>query len=743
MLSMLKQWQQCGALRAIDLALTRQIALLANEQQPAVLLAVALTSERSGHSHVCLDLVQALHPSPHRLLTLAAQTDELIGRIAIEPLRQQLAALRLDEWLAQLRQSVAVADHIADPPTAAAAPLILAGSEARPLLYLRRYWQCEQQIQQQIARRLQQPPTLPEPATLRPLLDALFPPPAAPYRIEGERQPDWQKLACAVAARSRFAIITGGPGTGKTTTVMGLLALLQGIQKLRDEAPLRIRLATPTGKAAARLNESIRGRMHEMAGLPAANLSAEMLTAQIPTQVETLHRLLGAAGESRHFHYHAGQPLAVDLVVVDEASMVDVELMAALLEALPPTARLVLLGDKDQLASVEAGYVLGDLCRDAEAGRYTAATRDWLQQASGEALPDRLIDAGGGVLSQAVAMLRYSHRFPPGGVIDQLATLVNGRALPTAAAATDYPRWEALRRLAHAAQQLEARQAVHQADESRGQQLELGFTDTPPASPRSTKKSAKSKGIGESLLVLLHQSQGDRGDEPWDEHVQNLLVNGYKPYLEQIKKQPQECGEAADEWAKKLLEKQRMFQLLVALRRGPWGGIALNRRIEQLLQDKRAISRSDQTPWYIGRPVMVTRNDYRLGLMNGDIGICVADHEGGRGHYRVVFKDPTGAIRWIAPSRLQGVETVFAMSVHKSQGSEFRHVALLLPDHKTPLLTRELIYTGITRASHQVTLIYGDHITVVEEGLARRVERASGLLSIDWSSEIGAGLRYE
>jgi hypothetical protein len=251
------------------------------------------------------------------------------------------------------------------------------------LLYLRRYWTYEQRIRAGIEARLSRPLTLPEDAT-RTLLDRLF-------AEENADTPPWQRIACALAARRAFAIVTGGPGTGKTTTVVRLLALLQGLALEAGGPPLRIRLAAPTGKAAARLNESIAG---QVASLPFDRLPGgeDALRPAIPTQATTLHRLLGTRPDSRHFRYHAGQPLPADIVVVDEASMIDVELMAALLEALRPDARLIMLGDKDQLASVEAGAVLGDLCRHAREAHYTPQTRAWLEGVTGARLPEDLVD---------------------------------------------------------------------------------------------------------------------------------------------------------------------------------------------------------------------------------------------------------------------------------------------------------------------------------------------------------------
>ncbi|MBI0548535.1 AAA family ATPase, partial [Dickeya dianthicola] len=246
--------------------------------------------------------------------------------------------------------------------------------------------------------------------------DALFPGDAAGAA-------NWQKLACALAAGSAFSIITGGPGTGKTTTVVKLLALLQSLALEQHGKPLRIRLAAPTGKAAARLNESIAGAI---AGLTLDGLAqGEAIREHINSEVVTLHRLLGSRPDTRHFRHHADNPLMLDVLVVDEASMVDLEMMAALLAAMPARSRLILLGDKDQLASVEAGALMGELCRRAAQGHYLPQTRDWLRDVAGDAPDDALLDPHGSALDQSIAMLRHSYRFGADSGIGQLAEAVN------------------------------------------------------------------------------------------------------------------------------------------------------------------------------------------------------------------------------------------------------------------------------------------------------------------------------
>ncbi|MBK1695290.1 exodeoxyribonuclease V subunit alpha [Chromatium weissei] len=509
----------------------------------------------------------------------------------------------------------------------------------------------------------------------------------------------WEKIACALAARSAFAIITGGPGTGKTTTVVRLLALLQGLTFDAQQPPLRIRLAAPTGKAAARLNASIAERI---ADLPLAALpNGEQIRAAIPTAVTTLHRLLEPLPHSRHFRYHAGNPLPVDVVVVDEASMVDVEMMARLLEALHSETRLILLGDKDQLASVEAGAVLGDLCAGASAAHYTPTTCDWMQRVTGATLPNEYMDTNGLALAQVTVMLRRSYRFRANGGIGALAALVNA----------DSPL-----------------SAQHFPDQRLNAALQL-FTD-------------EAVHAGQLAAIQLPNTQAT-------EFV-DLVCDGYRGYLTALHDgDPGDDAEqtAVDAWAQTVLTAQAQFQLLAVLREGMWGVTGLNQQIVTLLQQKKLLRIEHATgapaTWFAGRPVLVTRNDANLRLMNGDIGItfAVPVRNAERRVLRVAFPlgDGSGGIRWVLPSRLSAVETVFAMTVHKSQGSEFAHTALVLPDVVNPVLTQELIYTAITRSKQRFTLLYAQP-SVLGEALCRRVARVSGianaLMQFNISTEI-------
>jgi exodeoxyribonuclease V alpha subunit len=552
------------------------------------------------------------------------------------------------------------------------APLVLAGHR----LYLRRYWCLERDVERAIQARMLTPDDLATDGPMdlvRTTLDTLFPA-TQPSAV------DWQKVACALAARSAFSVITGGPGTGKTTTVVRLLALLQRLALAHaPHRPLVIRLAAPTGKAAARLKQSIRHAIHQ---LPGAQPEDAVARDHIPTEVSTLHRLLGTRPDSRMFRHDARHPLALDVLVIDEASMVDLEMMAATLQALPAQARLVLLGDKDQLASVEAGSVLGELCRQARDGHYRPETAQWLQSLTGQPLPEDLQDPQGPALDQHIVMLRHSHRFDSGSGIGQLAAAVN--------AGDD-----------RAVQQVlsEAHPDVFEhhwpsVDDERLQALIL-----PPQNP-----SVGPPGLSHYLHVMQAQ----------------------RPPLEAA---PAEW----DAWALRVLAAHGQFQLLCALRKGPSGVLGLNARVQAILARQRLIDPAGE--WYAGRPVIVTRNDYALGLMNGDVGIALPYPQRHRTEatldwgLRVAFPthDDTHPIHWVLPSRLTAVDTVYALTVHKSQGSEFDHVALLLPPEHTPVLTRELIYTAVTRAKSWFSLIGIGHPRLLQQACRHTVQRSGGL----------------
>ncbi|RCV89071.1 exodeoxyribonuclease V subunit alpha [Vreelandella rituensis] len=662
LLTLLFDWARAGWIRDLDAAFADQLAQLSPEADSACLLAAALVSHLAGQGHLLLDL-QQLQTTPRALIAVQPQ-DTQAELVTPERVITALASSNLaSSWETALSRWSAVGTG------AGSEPLVLVGTR----LYLRRYWRHEQRIAAAVDARVAQTTDWP-PADARALLDCLFSPDE-----KNAVNARWQKIACALGARTPFAVITGGPGTGKTTTVIRLLALLQSLSLQTGQATLRIALAAPTGKAAARLNESIAEQVDALSKIALP----EGAQAAIPKEVKTLHRLLGARPTTRHFYYHARRPLPFDMVVVDEASMVDIEMMAALLDALPPHARLVLLGDKDQLASVEAGAVLGNLCQRADAGHYRDATARWVEATTAYSLASDYLDEAGRPLDQTVAKLRHSFRFEGNSGIGQLAEAINAGNAPEALAIITGKQYTDLARIKLSA-------------------------------------SAPYK----ALTSLAIEGRKDSED-----------ARGLRHYLTEVRRQEQRPAATAgkdtwDAWAKAILKAHTAFQLLTPLRQGPYGVNALNERIEQALTHEGLVQKPDDTTrWYEGRPVLVTGNDYGLKLMNGDIGITLyapqqfdSATDDSSVTLRVAFPDGKGGIRWVLPSRLQRIETVYAMTVHKSQGSEFDHTALVMPDTLSPILTRELIYTAVTRAKKTFTLLSpGDE---TEQGLlARAIER--------------------
>jgi len=545
------------------------------------------------------------------------------------------ACLDLETLDADLSQSAASLPWIQGEGESNNSPLVLDGQR----LYLRRNWNAEQSIRASISARLAQP--CPVPQNLSESLAQLF----ESSEATSAAAPDWQKVACALAARKRFTLITGGPGTGKTTTVVRLLALLQS-DPVRQHAPLRIALAAPTGKAAARLGESIASAIQK---LPVH------MQQHIPDKAVTLHKLLQVRSNMAE---DAVPELAVDLVVVDEASMIDLEMMARLLAAVPLTASLILLGDKDQLASVEAGAVMGQLCAGADRGRYSADTLAWVAQNTGADLTAWAGD--GSALAQQTVMLRYSRRFADDSGIGQWAKAVNAGDVP------------AVEKLWHQAP------TWHMAVQTTVDRLQP--------------------------------------TQPHDQRLIALVQHGWQAWLQEL--QQLKATVCTDALAVAAFQAFSRFQVLCAVREGPWGVEALNRRIATSLGFA-------PEGWYAGRPVMVTRNDYNLKLMNGDVGLCLPQTNG----LRVAFPDGQGGIHWVLPSRLDAVESVFAMTVHKSQGSEFDHVCLVLPDRAVAVLTRELLYTGITRAKNRLTLVTPAS-SVLLRAATVMVQRSGGLTGI-------------
>lgn len=542
-------------------------------------LAAALVSHRLELGQVCLPLEQV---ADRRVLAELAP-DDAAG----------IDTPELEAWITTLSSSKVVAISDEEPR-----PLVL---DSGWRLYLHRYWQYEQRLAAALHARAHDIAT--DAAAIREQLDRVFDPPGAEI--------DWQRVAAALALRRRLSIITGGAGTGKTTTVVKILIALRQLEGVHT----RIALAAPTGKAAARLIESVR---QAKARLP---LSADEL-AGIPEEASTIHRLLGVRRYSPEFRHNADNPLPLDCLVLDEASMVDLALMCKLVEALPPDARLIMLGDPYQLAAVEAGAVLGDLARQS-ANSFSADCRQWLAKASGAVLAKGAEDTEA-ALADTVVELQVTHRFA--GHIGVFA------------------------------------EAVKQGDCDQALRI--------LADPEVADVRWHADSDGQWMDATLQQDI-----ETWFESCRHA--------------EPRQALEQFD-----------TFRILCAHREGWTGVLSANDSIEQRL---RRIGLIRGGIWYPGRPIMITRNDHALKLYNGDVGLCLPDADGA---LRVWFPD-IDQPRAFAPGRLPEHETVFAMTVHKTQGSEFGKVLLLLPDRPSPIVDRALIYTAVTRAKSEV-LIYGN-----------------------------------
>lgn len=548
----------------------------ANEDQ-LVTLTAGLLSEAISEGHVCLNLVamQSFNPAVQKLLPDAKN------------------------WISRMQLSDVVG--MAGEFT----PLILTSDG---LLYLYRYWQAEQQVANAITQRLTTSTIMPDGAELKQFMTDWH---------TTSPDIDWQKVAVLSAVQRQFTVITGGPGTGKTTVVVKILQALHLLN-----APLRIALAAPTGKAAARLQQSINSQTEKH------------------YQAKTLHRLVGISAHHDQGRFNAEHPLPVDVLIVDEASMIDINLMAIVLQALPLKARLIMLGDSDQLASVESGAVLANLC--AHPASFSAPFRGWVKDITQIDVP---ISPVLNPIDDSLVTLKHSYRFVTGGSIGVLAN------------------------------------AVNQGDADR------------------------------AMTVLANQSDSHLS-APSSENIQRQLLEGYQPFIAAI-----EQGDAAE----KCIEAFEQFRILCALKQGAQSVYSVNDLMTQLLA-KRGWRTAQ--PFYAGRPIMVTQNHYRLNLFNGDIGVVLAND---KGELQACFLF-AGVCRWLPLSRLPTHETVFAMTVHKSQGSEFEHISLLLPEEDSPLLSRELIYTALTRARQRLQIL--STAPILQNAIEREHQRESGLAQL-------------
>ena len=607
-----------GIFSNIDTHFARFIARFDPQADSDIFLAAALVSRATGSGDICLDL--------------AATADTAVFE------KKDGADALVCPPLADWRNKLIASPTVGKPGEKY--PLILDASDR---LYLYRYWEYENNLSHALRQRATGELADFNPRDLSNILTKLFPP-TSPDEV------NWQAVATVIAVFKRLSVITGGPGSGKTFTITGILALLL---ESAFKGDAHIFLAAPTGKAAARLAESIKEAKQSLD-------CTESIKNAIPDEVHTVHRLLRPIPGTPYFRHNSENPLAADLVVVDEASMVDLALMSKLVQALAPETRLVLVGDKDQLASVEAGSVLGDICDRQTIHGFSKSFLDKIEQIIQVKLNDTVphsTNTSG--LQDCITILQKNYRFEPQSGIGGLSRSVNRGDSRTA----------------------------------------LSFLNDP------AEKS-----------ITRHDFHPDSN---WVDDLSQTIVEGYRKYL------------TIDDPVLAMSEFMR-FKILCALNIGPFGVNSINRLAEKVLSEQGLLAsvQPGRGQWYRGRPVLITQNDYNLGLFNGDIGITLPDPNSAGDELFVYFPDATGEFKRYPTHRLSKCETVYAMTVHKSQGSEFEHVLLLLPEKDYPLLTRELIYTGLTRARKTVS-VWGSE-SILKTAIARRIERTAGLRDALW-----------
>ncbi len=589
------QGRQEKTIRAIDFHLGLFMEKLHRQSGfgsscPELRLATTLTSMAVGGGHVCLPLKYA-----QRVLPAVA---ELIPA--------------LEEW----RKKLFATPLVARPGEIA--PLLL---DEKNRLYFYRYYKYEEIIAEKLGRRAEKGLEY-DPARAASLLSSLFP---------GSGREDEQKNAVALALQKPLVIISGGPGTGKTHTVVRILAAIMELNNKKDKKngkPLRVGLTAPTGKAAARLEESIRKAKET---IPASITIKE----KIPEHAQTLHRLLGYQPARATFRYNAANLLHLDLIVLDEASMIDVVLMAALVEALPEKTRIILLGDHNQLTSVEAGNLFGDLCFRSQRTEDRRQKVEELGQGGYLPFSDR----------NPVIRLKKTYRFHEKSGIGLLA------------------------------------KAVNDGDLIRTEQIfASGFAD-----------------IDYKIPVSYSQNR------QW---LRGQIINGYAAMVS--------ASSLADGF--QVMEE---FRILCAVRRGSSGSEEINLLAEKALQERGYIPFG--AALYKGKPIIIRKNNYGLQLFNGDTGLLWPD---GQGQLMAWFKREDNRFLPVTPARLPEHDSGFAITIHKAQGSEFARVLLILPEDESRVLSRELLYTGITRARNKLLLM--SRLDILAKAIMRRSERYSG-----------------
>ncbi len=589
---------ECGEIRFIDFHFARQLKQLDSQADENTLLAAMLVSNQSGKGDVCINLQQ-----------LSEQ-----GLFSDSQANVSISTPSKSTWLESLKNSVLVSSDDA------VAPLTLIDDN---FLFLTRYWNYERSLAADVVAKAISKPGI-DIALLKIGLERYF---SRANIIADDGDTDWQMLAAVLALLNKFTVITGGPGTGKTTTVTKILALFAEQNQLAEQnqqemlaRKKKIVLAAPTGKAANRLSESIKKAKVEL------DLAADV-AQQIPDEVITIHRLLGTSSAKSTCFYNADNRLYLDLLVVDEASMIDLAMMTKLMQALPETAQIILLGDMNQLASVESGSVLADICATGMNSNYSFGMSQLLSSQFGCQNKDQDKDHSQGIthpLGDCVASLKKSYRFGSNSGIGKLANATNG---------------------------------------SDPDSFFAAFSD--------------------KIFADISWSQLD--STSLQKSIDSIDIKHYRNYL-----QAQDAEQALQQLSK--------FQILSPVREGAFGVDNLNKLVKARLQRAGLISGNDNC--FHGQPIMITENNYNTGLYNGDVGI-IWNQEGELSGY---FPLAEGGVKRFALAKLPAYETVFAMTVHKSQGSEFDNVLIVFPDKHAEHLTKELLYTAITRAKKSVCI---------------------------------------
>ena len=644
----------------------------------------ALRAPRQGSVGVDLTRVQAQVDSESSSRPVEAREDDVPLPWPSDPAAWQRAALA--------SAMVAPADSAA--PEHMQRPFVAQPVEGGVLLVSRRLFEQQQAIAQLVRARLEGTPTPPPPPDLETMIVQLLPEDAALEPEEARRTAAKEtRAAVRLAATRRLAIVTGGPGTGKTYSLSRLLALL--IKAEDAERPLRIELAAPTGKAAVRMNEAILEGVRQVGKQPGFGHVGARLEG---LKARTLHKLVGLRpdGTARHDQTN---PITANVVVVDEVSMVDLALMRALLEAVPPEARLVLLGDRDQLASVEAGCVLADLVRDP-----LSASR-----------------SAGALLTPSVQRFTINRRFASAPNIARIATALQGDA-----------DTEGVERAIRVFKGEE-----HDPNETyrTGDARRVTWVPAPAASePRPADPKAAQAAFASLLDALVKPYLDTVGLLP-NRHGSAPNDEAYAACLLRLAAQ----GAESDPWGglrqadaqRALLETFDRYRVLAVHRRGRLGVEGLNRALSGALQSYlrgRGLSLGGRQGHWLGRPLLITENAYDVDLRNGDVGLVLPAPSSPKPALVATFPAEPGHVKHVPLDRLPPHEDAFAMTVHKSQGSQFAHTALVLADHDSPIQTRELVYTGVTRASNRLTWVGAE--SVLRGALERRITRASGLAEL-------------